>query len=253
MRSYRQRNREKLRRQNREYMRARRQLAEPPQPGTACLACGAPLAPSLGYKPRKWCNQNCAHWASRHPGEIRRADRACVICNADLSALQYKAEVCSTKCRNIKDGRAMRERNLAIARTCAWCAGEFHCVSPMTKCCSVSCAQKRRFSVRDEAARRELALERTRRKNRKRRHDGIISEPYTVAGIAERDGYRCGVCRRKVDMGLSGLHPRGPTIDHIVPLVISRDDTRTNVQLAHRDCNMAKWARDGGQQLLLIG
>jgi 5-methylcytosine-specific restriction endonuclease McrA len=101
-----------------------------------------------------------------------------------------------------------------------------------------------------KAKRKHKERERRRRKALKR---AAVSEPYTLAGIAERDGYRCGLCRRKVTMGLPPNHPRAPTIDHIVPLSISRDDTRTNVQLAHRDCNMAKCARDGGQQLLLIG
>jgi 5-methylcytosine-specific restriction endonuclease McrA len=45
----------------------------------------------------------------------------------------------------------------------------------------------------------------------------------------------------------------GPTIDHIVPLSISRDDTRTNVHLAHWLCNGRKTNRGGGEQLLLIG
>jgi 5-methylcytosine-specific restriction endonuclease McrA len=96
-------------------------------------------------------------------------------------------------------------------------------------------------------------LERYRRKNRKRRGGDITAEPYTMAEIANRDGFRCGLCHRKVDMRLSGLCPRGPTIDHVIPLSISRDDTRANVQLAHRVCNVAKGARIISQQLALIG
>lgn len=91
-------------------------------------------------------------------------------------------------------------------------------------------------------------------KNAKRRQ-GILGDPkpYTRAEIAARDGYRCGLCHRKVDMRLSGLHPKGPTIDHIIPLSVSRDDRRTNVQLAHRFCNLSKGARVANEQLTLIG
>lgn len=145
-----------------------------------------------------------------------------------------------------------RERNLALTRTCAWCGAEFRTASPLTKSCSHACAQKFRSSS-DEDARRDLLRDANRRKNIKRRGGDIISEPYTLAEIAERDGRRCGLCGREVDMRLSGMLPDGPTIDHIVPLSISRDDTRPNVQLAHRACNVRKGARDGGQQLALIG
>lgn len=77
--------------------------------------------------------------------------------------------------------------------------------------------------------------------------------PYTLAEIARRDGFRCGLCDRKVDMNLSGMVRKGPTIDHVVPLSISRDDRRTNVQLAHRFCNLSKGAKVGNIQLALIG
>lgn len=96
-------------------------------------------------------------------------------------------------------------------------------------------------------------LEYWRRKNRKRRAADIISEPYTLAEIAARDGYRCGLCHRKVNMARENPHPRSATIDHVMPLSISRDDTRANVQLAHRSCNTAKGVRAVGEQLALIG
>jgi 5-methylcytosine-specific restriction endonuclease McrA len=47
-----------------------------------------------------------------------------------------------------------------------------------------------------------------------------------------------------LDMQLSGLHKHGPTIDHIIPLMLSKDDRRNNVQLAHRTCNIRKSALD---------
>jgi 5-methylcytosine-specific restriction endonuclease McrA len=44
-------------------------------------------------------------------------------------------------------------------------------------------------------------------------------------------------------MGLSGLDDWGPTIDHVIPLVKGGPDTRNNVQLAHRTCNVAKGSK----------
>lgn len=80
-----------------------------------------------------------------------------------------------------------------------------------------------------------------------------MHEPYTLAEIAARDGYRCGLCRRKVNMRLVSPHLRSPSVDHVVPISVSRDDTRANVQLAHRGCNIAKGAAVGDVQLALIG
>lgn len=77
--------------------------------------------------------------------------------------------------------------------------------------------------------------------------------PYTLAEIALRDTFRCGLCGGKVDMSLSGMTSEGPTIDHVVPLSVSRDDRRANVQLAHRFCNLSKGARTGEVQLAPIG
>lgn len=96
--------------------------------------------------------------------------------------------------------------------------------------------------------------ERWQQKNRRRRAAlrEADSESYTLEEIAERDRFRCQLCCRKVDMRLKSPHPMSPTIDHIVPLAKGGDDTRANVQLAHRRCNTSKGVR-GSQQLALLG
>ncbi|MDI9885916.1 HNH endonuclease signature motif containing protein [Streptomyces sp. HNM0645] len=79
-----------------------------------------------------------------------------------------------------------------------------------------------------------------------------MSEPYTLAEIAERDKGRCGLCGGRVAMKQKVPHPKAPTIDHVVPVSEGGDDTRANVQLAHFVCNSVKGPR-GSQQLALIG
>src|SRR6266496_3034354 len=81
-------------------------------------------------------------------------------------------------------------------------------------------------------------------KNAQRRQD-ILKDPvpYTLGEVAERDGFCCQLCDREVDVSLSGMERWGPTIDHVIPLIVSKDDRRVNVQLAHRFCNLSK--RDG--------
>jgi len=82
---------------------------------------------------------------------------------------------------------------------------------------------------------------------------GAASEPYTLAYIAERDRYRCGLCHRKVNMNLAVPHRKAPTVDHIIPLSVGGDDTKANVHLAHFICNSMKSAGSAGEQLLLFG
>ncbi|MFJ9374424.1 HNH endonuclease [Streptomyces sp. NPDC101455] len=69
-----------------------------------------------------------------------------------------------------------------------------------------------------------------------------MHEQYTLAEIAARDGYLCALCGLTVDMAIASPLPDSPSIDHIFPISVSRDDTRSNVQLAHRRCNVAKGA-----------
>jgi predicted nucleic acid-binding Zn ribbon protein len=87
------------------------------------------------------------------------------------------------------------------------------------------------------------------RKNHARR---VAGEPVlSVNEIAERDGCRCHICHRKVDMSLSGKAKWGPTIEHIVPVSQGGTNDPGNLALAHRYCNTARGNR-GHSQLLLV-
>ena len=96
------------------------------------------------------------------------------------------------------------------------------------------------------------ASSRKHRKARKMRMRGVTTEPYTLAEIAARDKYRCGICGKRVAMTKSVPHQSAPTIDHLIPLSCGGDDLRVNVQLAHFLCNSVRGA-GGVVQLLLVG
>lgn len=96
------------------------------------------------------------------------------------------------------------------------------------------------------------AAKRRKRRAEKARRRGVLHEPYTLAEIAERDGHKCQLCKKRVPMDKAVPHPLAPTIDHVLPIARGGDDTRANVQLAHFECNWRKG--DGGtQQLALVG
>jgi len=65
----------------------------------------------------------------------------------------------------------------------------------------------------------------------------------TIRLILERDGSACRRCGAIVIVGLSGLHPLGPTIGHILPAARGGGDELANLGLEHRRCNLAAGSR----------
>lgn len=58
-------------------------------------------------------------------------------------------------------------------------------------------------------------------------------EDLTHLEIAERDGWRCHICGKRVTQ-------KNWSLDHLVPVVAGGAHTRANVALAHRNCNAAR-------------
>lgn len=83
-----------------------------------------------------------------------------------------------------------------------------------------------------------------RHKNRQRRlaRKGATAVRYTLTKIGDRDGWKCHICGKKVDVNLSGMANAGPTIDHLVPVSAGGSDDEWNVALAHRICNLSRGA-----------
>ncbi len=95
-----------------------------------------------------------------------------------------------------------------------------------------------------------------RRKTQKRRARlAGDSSPHTNDrdAIAERDGWRCGICGKRVGRSYASPHPRSASLDHIEQLSLGGKHAPENVQLAHLDCNVRKGNRAAGDQLALIG
>lgn len=91
-----------------------------------------------------------------------------------------------------------------------------------------------------------------RRKNAQRRGAAIIGRRMTIAELGERDGWRCHLCRRKVDARRVSPHPLSATFDHLIPIADGGTDEPANLRLAHRRCNTRR-GTGGIVQLLLVG
>ena len=149
---------------------------------------------------------------------------------------------CSSVCRERFHGRdAISTGEVQASRVyfgrCKYCEA-WKSTRAKNKINGLSCldCQKRRTKERD-----------TKKFHRRRAAGELIM---TVESLAERDGAKCNICTKPVNMSKSGLDPLGPTIDHLLPVSKGGTNDSTNLALAHRRCNTARGNR-GHAQLLL--
>jgi 5-methylcytosine-specific restriction endonuclease McrA len=88
---------------------------------------------------------------------------------------------------------------------------------------------------------------------KRRAQIAIEAETFDPIEIFERDRWRCGVCRGRVNPKRAHPHPLSPSLDHVVPVAEGGQHTRANARLTHLRCNLSRGARGGGEQLALIG
>ncbi len=257
-----------------------------------CKTCGGPLSGQA----KVYCSRQCSNGRPGTRAGSRTA-RPCEICGQQFKAKGsgrtpgYVQRTCSRAC-----GVELRRREYGWAgngprthwpftrvyiRPCEHCGELFVGRTKISRHCSQRCQRTadnyRRFGVpqcrcacgTQIPARRKkcnacLAADKKLRRQRKKRAErarkrGVRQEPYTLAEIAARDRYRCGICiaegrsrQARVDMTKAVPHLKAPTVDHVLPLAEGGDDTRANVQLAHFGCNARKHT-GGSQQLALIG
>jgi 5-methylcytosine-specific restriction endonuclease McrA len=89
--------------------------------------------------------------------------------------------------------------------------------------------------------------------NAKKNHARRAAGPKVISvyDLAIRDGQRCHLCRRLVDMALKGTAKWGPTIDHLVPVSRGGTNDPANLALAHRYCNTRRSNRGPAQMALI--
>jgi predicted nucleic acid-binding Zn ribbon protein len=234
-------------------MQRERTLAERPASSriypTQCQQCGKTWIARRAEA--RWCSKACYRQGTK-PHRVLVKQRSslgleqgeCGWCGKRIAHLGF----CSTQCRNwlykyntwLIQGR---ERFTKIAYSeCRGCGKTFphrltgrHGGGGPGFCsdrCAINAAQRRRMHEIRSGCRQ--------------------SDAFTLREIAERDGWRCHICHRKVkDRPYLGK-PGDPTIDHLVPLSAGGLHVRTNVALAHMLCNSRRNAA-GTAQLRLIG
>jgi predicted nucleic acid-binding Zn ribbon protein len=113
-----------------------------------------------------------------------------------------------------------------MTRACAECCATFTTTRSLQKFCSRKCMIR-------ENRRRQKA-------RRRARQAGLAYEHIDLATLAERDGWRCHICKRQVTRDTWSL-------DHLVPVADGGAHVYANAALAHRACNAARGHRGAAQ------
>lgn len=66
--------------------------------------------------------------------------------------------------------------------------------------------------------------------------------------IIDTYGYECHLCHELIDLSISGTHPKGFTIDHVLPRSRGGSNDLANLRPAHRQCNSERGANYLGQR-----
>jgi len=236
---------------------------------TRCAYCGAMFtaltvdwvdsAPLCAYcqtvmtgRKRTYCNRDCQQ-AAWHLTRIR-PERKTPMKKSGVCAYCNKAYICDGRlvakiyCSNVCCGKAQqaKQRTTTDATNCVVCNKQLpaRTTAALRIYCSKACYKK------SPATRARYARKQGRHRAMKLK--AFVSDVDRSA-IYERDGWRCQICKLKVNPRYSGTHPKAPSLDHIIPLAVGGTHEPSNVQLAHFGCNARKSSRAANDQLLLIG
>lgn len=185
--------------------------------------------------------------------------------------------------RIIRDMQSFMWRELGSRPRCLHCGGVIlnerpvfcseECMKshatevPCRRCGQPAIATLNRRSATCDACKRDRKRQEIRRRKQKygrnhrqrARHHGVKYVAFPVRTIYERDGYKCQLCGKSVLRAASirkrdgKIHPRSPTIDHIVPMCKGGNHEPTNCQTACFSCNTEKGAESRGQLRLAVG
>jgi len=162
--------------------------------------------------------------------------RICKICGVNFVATTHNQESCSIKCSkiNLQNIAKLHYTNNAETiklRVKLWYA------KPENKIKNKEWLKSYRKTTKGRIA--KIAGTQAYRLRLKNTKKGKVD----YAWINERDGFKCQLCFKKVDMTLRKPDMMRFSYDHIVPVSKGGEHTTQNNQLSHLICNLIKHAK----------
>ena len=173
----------------------------------------------------------------------------CSECNQLFTSNHAGNKACDG-CKPDRLNRLYRERKglELLIKTCAYyrCGKTFETYNNRKTTCSELCSKRMIKKNRNQ-------------KERFTRHPKRLGDKYIekvdLKVLFLRDGGRCQICGRKLNLSRPNNHHLQSTIDHIIPIDCGGEHSYRNTQLACRQCNTVKSnsCAPGGDQMLLFG
>ena len=192
------------------------------QAKTVVGQCGNCSCEMTGRR-RKFCSAACCT-SFRHR-ECDPSVRKCKQCDV-MFRRKTERSYCSDDCRT-----------RAWSRTCKDCGIQF----TQKKNCSGKCKacrkhdRNRSSSVRLRVRRGKVAT---------------AVAKISVHDCWDRDGGKCQICKKRIDLSVKWPHRNSMSVDHIVPLSKGGTDEASNVRAAHLGCNSRRGNKQGVQKRL---
>lgn len=230
---------------------------QPGHPTCSDENCDQPVA----Y--RGLCNMHYTRWyRASKPRKYPAHHKVCEYCAHPYTTKRNDSRYCTLECAQrdywgwsknkdlvpyVKPS-VDRSRTLIHVRTtrrltagqCNQCGAWFVSLH-MDVTCSSECKRKARQDQRYRARSRRRAIKK----------EAYVEHVYRKR-VFERDGYRCHMCKRKLNPKHAVPHLKAPTIDHIVPLAAGGKHETSNCATACFQCNSTKGHRYTPDQLLLF-
>ena len=165
----------------------------------------------------------------------------CTHCAAPYSPRRSDQKYCTVRCRNAGNPRGCERPGCPRPHRAKGLCNRHYKDERYPD-------QQYHFPDDPEAKRKRDLAKAKRRRAAQRRAD---AEDVDRDLVGERDGWRCGICRRKVDQRRQYPHPLSPSLDHVIPLSQGGRHTYANTRITHLRCNLARSNRGGGEQLAL--
>lgn len=167
---------------------------------------------------------------------------SCAHCGAPFTMSRSDQRFCGTRCRNAGNKRrCTRPQCPRPHRAKGLCNGHYKDERYPD--------QRFAFGQDPEAKRKRDLIKAKRRRAAQRRAD---AEDVDRDVVGQRDGWRCGVCKRRIDRAKVYPDPMSPSLDHVMPLAQGGRHTYANTRITHLTCNIRRQHHGGGEQLALL-